>query len=336
MRAYKIKFHSPFHIDAGSAVDGPSETFIRSDTLFSAIVSASRKLYGNDIAEKFLQAKSLVLSSAFPFYKDEFFFPKPLIFSPRIVKDYSQMKIFKKIKFISKDILLKVLSGNQVEDEFFNPEYVLNECWRSFPNVKSDDVNKNDIIFRKNENPHIVVDRLSNSTQIFHKTEIYFNKNAGLFFLAEVNEDLINKFEAVLNFLGDEGIGADRTIGKGFFEVEKVKLEFSLNSDSDFYYSLSLYSPSKEEFEQIIPSESYYDFILRSGWISNNTLSRKTLRMFTEGSVLKIKSKQKPCGIIHKVLNKEDYPGYLNNDIFRSGQTLFLPITGGLNDNNWW
>jgi len=334
MKAYKLKFHSSFHIDAGSAVDGPSETFIRSDTLFSAIVSASRKFYENDIAEKFLRAKSLVLSSAFPFYKDEFFFPKPLNFFPETIKDYSQIKIFKKIKFISKDLLLKVISGSQIEDEFFNTDYVLNDCLRSIPNAKTENENKKDKIFKKSENPHIVVDRISNSTQIFHKTEIYFNKNAGLFFIAESDENILNEFEAVLNFLGDEGIGADRTIGKGSFEVEKVNLDLSANTESDAYYSLSLYSPSKEEFEQIAPEKSYYDFVLRCGWISNKTLSRKTLRMFSEGSVLKIKSKQKPSGIVHKVLNKEEYPELLTYDIYRSGQTLFLPMMGGLNDNN--
>ncbi|MFN3270338.1 MAG: hypothetical protein ACK42G_07120 [Candidatus Kapaibacteriota bacterium] len=41
------------------------------------------------------------------------------------------------------------------------------------------------------------------------------------------------------------------------------------------------------------PGKSFYDFTLRGGWISNNTLNRKTLRMFVEGSVLKITKKQK-------------------------------------------
>lgn len=78
MKAYKLKFQSSFHIDAGTAVDGPSETFIHSDTLFSALVSSARKFYGDEIAQKFLEPTAIVISSAFPFYKDDFFLPKPL------------------------------------------------------------------------------------------------------------------------------------------------------------------------------------------------------------------------------------------------------------------
>jgi CRISPR/Cas system CSM-associated protein Csm4 (group 5 of RAMP superfamily) len=107
-----------------------------------------------------------------------------------------------------------------------------------------------------------------------------------------------------------------------------------LNPNSEYYYSLSLYSPSLEEFEQINPRESFYDFLIRGGWISNNTLNRKSLRMFTEGSVIKIKNKQKPFGTMHIVLQKSEYSKDILYDVYRSGQALFLPITGGINGNN--
>lgn len=333
MKAYKLKFHSSFHIDSGTAVDGSSETFIRSDTLFSALVSAVRKFYGDDVAQHFLEPNAVILSSAFPFYKDELFFPKPLHFFPEDLKEYEMIKVFKKAKFISKDLLLEILEGKKVRDQFFDKDYILNGCWRVNKNIK--DKNDVDKIFEEREIPHIVMDRLSNQTQIFYKTEVFFNKNAGLFFIAEVKDELLQKFETVLRFLGDEGIGADRTTGKGLFEVEEIQ-NFNLNSNtqSDFYYSLSLYSPTKEEFEKINPRESFYDFTIRGGWISNNTLNRKSLRMFVEGSVIKLIDKQKPLGRIYKVLEAKDYPTDLKYDVYRSGQAIFLPIAGGINGNN--
>ncbi len=336
MKAYKLKFHSSFHIDAGSAVDGPSETFIHSDTLFSAIVSAARKFYGDEVAQNFLEPKALILSSAFPFYKGEFFLPKPLHFFPENLSDYEMIKVFKKAKFISKDLLIKLLHGQEIEKEFYRNDYVLDGCWRIFKKITSNNKDdEEDKIFEQKEVPHIVMDRITNQTQIFYKTEIHFHKNAGLFFIAEVKEDLINKFETVLRFLGDEGIGADRTTGKGLFEVEEVQ-NFTLpsESESDYFYSLSLYSPLKEEFEKIEPKKSYYDFVIRGGWISNNTLNRKRLRMFVEGSVLKFTSRQKPIGCLHKVLEKKNYENDLLYDIYRNGQSLFLPIPGGINDKN--
>lgn len=332
MKAYKLKFCSSFHIDAGNAVDGPSETFIHSDTLFSALVSAARKFYENEVAEKFLQPGAVVISSAFPYYKNEFFLPKPLHFFPENLKEYEIIKVFKKAKFISKDLLFKILSGTQVEEEYYSKEHILNGCWRINKNIKN--TVEEDKIFEVQEVPHIVMDRISNQTQIFYKTEVYFNKNAGLYFIAEIKEELLKEFETIVRFLGDEGIGADRTIGKGLFEVEEIKnFSLSTSNESGFYYLLSLYSPTKDEFEKIDPQKSFYDFKIRGGWISNNTLNRKNVRMFVEGSILKFLSNNKLTGSIHKVLSANEYPNDLMYDIYRSGQSLFLPVTGGINDN---
>lgn len=328
MKAYKLKFHSSFHLDSGTAVDGPSELFIKSDTLFSAICSAANKFYGPEVVEAFLQPGAVVISSAFPFLKDELFFPKPLSYYPKI-DDYEMIKELKKIKFISKDYLEQILQGNEVDSSHIKRDFILNGCWI---NKK---VEEGDLIFKTNENPHIVLDRISNSTQIFYKTEVYFTKEAGLFFLANVKEELLQKFETVLRFLGDEGMGADRTIGKGLFEVEEIK-NFSLaaSKTSNSFYLLSLYSPSESEFNSILAKESFYDFEVRKGWVSNNTLRRKLLRMFTEGSIIKFSSPSLPKGTIHNVLYKNDYPDDLHTDIFRSGQALFIPYAGGLDGNN--
>lgn len=335
MNAYKLKFHSSFHIDTGTVVDGPSETFIHSDTLFSALVSAARKFYGDDVALKFLEPKALVLSSAFPYYKNELFLPKPLHFYPKNLQEYEMIKVFKKAKFIAKEHLQNILIGQNIDEKYFSNDYILDGCWRIVKNISSKNKKEDeeeDKIFRVQEVPHIVMDRITNQTQIFYKSEVYFNKNSGLYFIAEVQNDLLQKFETVLRFLGDEGLGADRTIGKGFFEVEKIS-DFSLsnNIEADYYYLISLYSPTKEEFEQIDPRKSFYDFTIRGGWVSNNTLNRKNLRMFVEGSVLSMKNKQRPLGCNHKVLEKNDYPNDLQFDIYRSGQAIFFPISGGIN-----
>jgi CRISPR-associated protein Csm4 len=328
MKAYKLKFHSSIHLDSGTAVDGPSELFIKSDTLFSAICSAAGKFYGDEIVEAFLQPEMVIISSAFPFLKEELFFPKPLNYYP-IIDDYDIIKEFKKIKFISKDYLEQILQGKIIGSALIQSDYILNCCW------KNNKAEENDLIFKTNENPHIVLDRITNSTQIFYKTEVYFAKEAGLFFLADVKEDLINKFETVLRFLGDEGLGADRTIGKGLFEVEEIRnFSFANNKTSNSFYLLSLYSPSETEFNSILPKESFYDFEIRKGWVSNNTLRRKSLRMFTEGSIIKINSPLIPKGIINKVLNKNDFLADLKTDIYRSGQAFCIPCIGGLDGNN--
>lgn len=331
MKAYILKFHSSFHIAAGTAVDGPSETFIRSDTLFSSICSAAQKLYGKGLVEEFINDSKLKLSSAFPYYYDELFFPRPLNFFPSL-SSYDFQKAFKKIRFVSAAHLLKLISKGKIDEKYFDKEnatsFILNGCWLS-KNKKSD----GEKIFDTIEVPHIILDRASNATQIFYKTEVHFNKNAGLFFLADIEQSIRTKFDAVIQFLGDEGIGADRTIGKGLFELKEIKdVEVPNSSDADAFLLLSLYSPKKEEVEHILSEESFYEFETRKGWVSNNTLNRKSVRMLVEGSVIKTKNASAPEGELKVVLSQDDYPSELNYNIYRYGKALTIPITGGLNE----
>jgi CRISPR-associated protein Csm4 len=297
--------------------------------MISAICSAANKFYGTAVVESFLKPDAIKISSAYPFYNSELFFPKPLNYYPTEIEEYSLIKEFKKVKFISQDFLELLLQCKSINKSYLTKDYILNGCLRNYKNKNED------LIFKTNENPHIVLDRITNQTQIFYKTEVYFNKNAGLFFLADVNPELSTKFETVLRFLGDEGIGADRTIGKGLFEVELIEnFSISHSGRSNTYYALSLYSPTEDEFYKIKPDKSFYDFEIRKGWVSYNTLRRKALRMFIEGSILNFENGSKPNGQIHKVLNKEDYPEDLLTNIFRSGQALFLPMNGGNNGIN--
>jgi len=272
-----------------------------------------------------LEKEAIMLSSAFPYYKDELFFPKPLNFYPDIEK-YEMIKEFKRIRFISSDYLKNILSDNKIDLSSINNEFIINGCLRT----KRNDPNKDEIIFKTSEIPHVVIDRLSNSTQIFHKTEVFFSKDSGLFFIANIKDELIPKFEAVLRFLGDEGIGADRTIGKGQFSVSgPVNIDnLSDIRESGYYYLLSLYSPSVDEVNNIDPDKSFYDFSIRQGWISNSTLNRKALRMLTEGSVICLKNVAKLSGEIHNVLSKEENNSEILNSVYRSGQVISLPCRG--------
>ncbi len=330
MKLYKLKFLSSFHLDSGDTIDGPSETFIRSDTLFSAICSAAQKLYDKEISEKLINS-NLKMSSAFPYYYDELFFPRPLNYFPAL-SNYDLQKAFKKIRFVSEKHLLKLINKEKFDQRYFDEKeaqkYILNGCWMAEHKRFADDK-----IFDAVEMPHIVLDRVSNSTQIFYKTEVHFNQNSGLFFLADIDRDFQTKFDAVLRFLGDEGIGADRTVGKGLFEVKEISdFSFPKVDTTDSWLFLSLYSPLESEVNNILPEESFYDFEIRKGWVSNNTLNRKAVRMFTEGSVIKTKNSTLPEGELKVVLSKNDYKDELSYDIYRNGRAFVVPISGGINE----
>jgi len=87
--------------------------------------------------------------------------------------------------------------------------------------------------------------------------------------------------------LGDEGLGGERSSGRGFFSLDQGSL--SLGSDGgDKAVLLSLCRPRKEE-TSVLPRSSY-GLITRRGWVAGKSDKRKrSVRMLVEGSVI-------PCG----------------------------------------
>lgn len=316
-KLYKLKFLSPFHISSGGFALEKAEYNIRSDTLFSAVCSVSKLLYEEKAVSEFLKNDSVFISSAFPYYHNELLFPKPATFYYETEK-YSEQKIIKKLEFITKDLFEKYIKG--LDNFELNTENVIQ---KSYVNTK---IKNPDFIYTYAELPRVVIDRITNQTTIFNFAEYSFNDNCGLFFIAEFDGPETEKyFDASLSILGDEGIGADRTVGKGLFSYVKDYIEMDIPEDSEYLLNLSLYIPSEAEFNNIDFKSSAYDFITRSGWISLpgfNTLRRKSFRMIKEGSVLKLKNKYDIRGI--NCISYED--GNSDYKAYRSGKSLTIPI----------
>jgi len=317
-KLYKLKFISPFHISSGGFALEKAEYNIRSDTLFSAICSVSNLLYEDKAINEFLKNESVFISSAFPYYNDELLFPKPATFHYE-TKNYSEQKKIKKLEYISKDIFEKYIN-NTLSGFVLNAENIIQ---KSYVNKK---LKNDDFIYKYAELPRVVIDRITNQTTIFHFAEYSFNKNCGLYFIAEFNNSDSEKFfDASLSLLGDEGIGADRTVGKGLFFNEKDFVELEVPENSDYLMNLSLYIPSENEFSNIDFKSSSYDFITRSGWISlpgYNSLRRKSFRMIKEGSVMKLKNQLDLKGI--NCVSYEDSDSDFK--AYRYGKSLTIPF----------
>jgi len=317
----KLKFKSPMHISSGGSGNENSEDYIHSDTLFSSICSATKLLYGDSEVERLISSENLFISSAFPFYKDIYFFPKPLGYYRKFDR-YEDEKNFKKINYFSKEIFEKIINKLPLEDEFHD-YMIVNKCY-------SEEVNKDsDIISITNEIPRVTIDRINNSTMIYHFTEIRFAENAGLYFLFNCDDEEVKKlFISSLKLLGDEGIGADNTVGKGLFDIEEDEIEIYTPEESDKIVLLSLYSPIEEELKSFEALNSNYNFLTRRGWVSsfsNMNLRRKSIRMFSEGSILKFKGMLIPKGKLVVVLDKSDL-NFLSHNIYRYGKAFTIPV----------
>ena len=153
--------------------------------------------------------------------------------------------------------------------------------------------------------------------------DLYFYENAGLFFLVEFNdENTRKKFDASLKLLGDNGIGADRTIGRGDFSFTYEEHSyFQKPTDNQYALLLSLYLPSEEEIKGGLLNKSWYNLKERKGYISHfllKNLIRKPLTMLTEGSIISYQGRRQ--GIIVDVSSSPQMK------IYRNGKAFFVGI----------
>ncbi|MDA3911022.1 MAG: hypothetical protein PF448_06675, partial [Bacteroidales bacterium] len=112
----KLRFLSPLHIGSGKVDEyGVSGQIVHSDSLSAALVSVFAQLFSSEQSEIHEFMNSYKVSSLFPYYKNNLFFPKPLT---DIIIDDSQneleIELNKKIKkstYLSKKLFEQTING---------------------------------------------------------------------------------------------------------------------------------------------------------------------------------------------------------------------------------
>ncbi|MCX7858025.1 MAG: type III-A CRISPR-associated RAMP protein Csm4 [Deltaproteobacteria bacterium] len=305
----KLRPKSSFHIGEREDWREGSKIHIPSDTLFSALCHCYHLLYGevDTLLDGFLSHEPpFLISSAFPYVDDTYFFPVP---KNKIPKDKST----KKIKFVEKQALELLLSGKELDD-------IINSV-KTIPPTE---------VFTVEDIPRIGLSRLSNhpGENYFYFGQVTYRKDAGLFVLITFKEtNISDKIFACFNLLSHEGIGGDRTCGKGMFEkpiVSQIDLKVP---DTVGFYSLSVYYPLDEKELSGI-DRSFYELEERKGYMFspfNKSLRRRSIRVFVEGSVFAVD--ERPVGTLVDVTPDS----FKSHKIYRYCFLFALPcVVGGL------
>ncbi|WP_243663283.1 type III-A CRISPR-associated RAMP protein Csm4 [Rhodothermus marinus] len=250
------------------------------------------------------------------------FFPHPLSFFPNVPEErYTLLKRLKKVRYLGQALFEQVLQGRA-------PEVLDEHLQGPFWSTRS---LSGRAIMAMHVRPRLALDRVTQASQIYHFAEVYFDRDAGLFFLATFKSGEIQRlFETGLHLLADEGIGADRSMGKGWFRWKREELTIQTPEKENTAYMmlLSLYNPRPEEASDIDPSRSHYALITRRGWVTASgamTLRRRAVRFFAEGSVLCFKENRIPRGRLVVTLSPEDVPE-LPFTVWRNGQAMVVPV----------
>lgn len=328
--AYHLHFRSPVHVGIESIGQEKIEYLIRSDTLWGAIISKWLLLF-NDDPETLCLEPNFAISSCFPLIHGVRFFPVPLGALDILMNEAAKLesgkeptvKTIKKIKFIAEPFFEKLRSGESLQFSDLGPDSVY--PWEA--PVQNDTGLKRIKFSNEIQRPRIRTNQASGGVEedsFFYCSDQFFSKDSGQFFLARFNnEESQKKFEASLLLLGDSGIGADRSVGRGLFSFNSHKIK-NIKEKGQKFLLLSLCIPNKQEVESGLLTDemSRYGLVRRFGRAGDyrvNRFRRPDCWMLEEGSVFPVR----PEGRIHKMIKASSE---VPHDVYRNGKAFCLPV----------
>lgn len=318
----KFKNLTPLHIGTGKENYDFSASELHSDTLSAAIAAARAREGKTEDLKEFVE--SFVISSAFPFVGDKLFFPKPqgkISISVSDMDEYPSRKKLKKIKYLESDVWVKLISGQKIEvkAEQLKSDFLLSDKgWGEvcFP-------------FKTQVNQRVSVPREDNrpADPFFFEWK-YFDRNAGLFCLLDTTKDREEEIISLLRSLGEVGLGTDRNVGGGKFEVEREELSIDSPCQISCQMLLSLYIPTEEEVLGLNLSNSRYELLLRGGYMAGSEesdfrhLRKKSIYAFNVGSMFKTQ-----IVLQGKVVDlRPEWNDERMHPVYRSGKPFVVPV----------
>ncbi|GAB4477630.1 MAG: type III-A CRISPR-associated RAMP protein Csm4 [Anaerolineae bacterium] len=342
---YHLRALSPFHLGERGIGLEASEVVAHADTVFSALCSVGREVYGvrwlEDLLAAFWEAPPFLLSSAFPYAAagDAVLrlYPRPLGIPPGVgAGDAAATKRIKSVEFVSEAIFLKWIAGQSLAAEMPDDTTLVQEknVWVSRAELSDLRVyatacgEGQPTLWCKSDVPRVTVDRIQNSSAVYQAGRVTFQRGGGLWvgFVWGSDTELANQIDALLRVLGHAGMGGERSSGHGQFEVAG-SVTVDLPDAGDAHVLLSTYWPRREgEAAALADPRAAYKLMVRRGWIGSpegGTLRRKAVRMLSEGSVLP--GEPHPRGGLVDVT-----PDALTaHRVYRYGYALPVGMTGG-------
>lgn len=331
---YKLHFTAPIHIGDERLDYGSSQKYLHSDSMYAALTSVLASVGYTIPADGDL---GFQISSLFPFYqrsKDDkalFFFPKlknQRVSPPKFQEIAKQIK---KVEWIDFESFTSLING---ENYLYADLELTKKCLKSNfftkENLPVDGFIHSEVAPRV-QVPRYGIEGAVTDAEPFYMERVFFKDYSGLFFIA--TGDNLDLLEKALQILKNEGIGTDRTIGQGFFDLETDNLEIN-HTESKTVTNLSLFCPeSKEQLSQLLNEDGEstiaYDFKKRGGWITTapfNTFRKNSVYMFTEGSVFNHLNKTSTFSMGAIADLKPGSVNGLNHSVFRSGKAIFIPV----------
>jgi CRISPR-associated protein Csm4 len=305
---YTLRFRAPLHIGERGIGQEETRDYVPADTLFSALCTMWSLLYGvqsltDDLLTRYGDSgrEPFFLTSAFPFAGEVRFYPKPLR-PPN--SDPESAKRWKSIRWVSERVFQAYLNGEPVEwgrqdnTPNGNDRRLLQDgailiqpderqSLQDFWDYEADDLR----VYHTAIVPRVVLDRITNASQIWQFGEVHFREGCGLWFAVQFGEPRVQeRFEACLRLLGDTGLGGERGAGRGLFCFERREWTLRTPADPRAFITLSPWLPANDAQRGWLRADgSAYELTHKRGWLGSpfaNNLRRKEVWMVREGAVI--------------------------------------------------
>lgn len=351
---------SPVHFgETGIGLENTTER-VHSDTLFSAWVSAYAKIFGKSAVEALFErftepVPPFRLSSSFIYQHHDsngeqsciYYLPKPIARPPNYPsEDLSFAKTYRKLIYLPLSVWQRWYQRGGFSTQDANTLAAYTKAPESIgdrdPLFAAGTFAYEDA-FKINTLPKVSIDRSTRATNFYHTKFVQYAEQAGLYFLMSMsnhNTALLHELQAALLFLGEEGIGGERSSGAGRFTPSWHNLPKEWQSlfeakDATHHSLISLFwaKPETQQFSQVeqalnekAQSQTYYSLKPRGGWIASpagHQMRRQVVSMMAEGSVLPASIfPGGPVGALADVT-----PARFNRHrIYRSGVSVSLPV----------
>jgi CRISPR-associated protein Csm4 len=330
---------------------------LHSDLLWGAICWAIQNLYGDQKLEQFLysyRAESwedvFFISSALPCFiakkeaspdkKHICFLPKPNAFiEDKSVLEGSLAEVKEKLRkhkksrgaaWLNKEAFEYKYGGLATEpaDLAFFPDVEIRPMTHNtIDRIDGGtlELNKRGQLYHTEE--HFVVSKNTSAEQ----NETSWPYDTGLFFLLKYEkEEVLQVLETVFRFLEDHGIGGDRSVGKGAFEISLEDFEFIEAEDANALMTLSYYHPKLDGsiYQAIEKGEGAIRYKLKSrqGWKTRQIKGEMKAPMlyFDEHAIFPIPTGHTP----NAVYGKNQIVGTHENghDIYQYGYAFMIKV----------
>lgn len=329
-RLFFLKPESPFHLQTGGGDHESVDLYPRSDTLSSSLLYWWFRQFKN--VEGFPEKLPYRVSSIFPAIcrgnEIKRLYPKPSDLTINTKKH--NHKLIKRVQWFDEELFERWRAGNDIQDIL--PAYSNSPHLKRSGKVLVLNPEKDfgsGALLKTDARTRVVLDRVFQASTPFHFVQVCHAEDISLWFLAEIEPAFETQFLSILRLLGDEGIGADRTVGMGMYALESWQ-DFSLNINGEKkFFNLGVYNPNPDEVKRIKWEDSSYHLETRGGWVTGTSLRRKPLSCITESSIMLSETPlegNNPC-----VVNKDD-PDIPENvrpeySVYRDCRSFFIPCT---------